>query len=114
MHGGSLTVSNFLHTLIQFLWGLMTIGGEFCRLKFFSQIPSLLKNKSQKKELKQIIKNRYNCLQYQRQSLLIFYFHVFEYCQIWLNVLMHCQLSNIMKLNFFFDGDRSFGEMLYL
>lgn len=66
-------------------------------LKFFSQIPCFLKNKSPKKEVKQIIKNRHTCSQFQRQSL-IFYFHIFEYCQIWLDILMDCQLINIMKL----------------
>jgi hypothetical protein len=43
-------------------------------------------------------KTHHNCLQYER-VLKIWYFHIFEYLQIWLKILMsYHHLSNITKL----------------
>jgi hypothetical protein len=45
-----------------------------------------------------IAKNRHNCYNI-KGCLRLFYFNIFEYCQIWLNVLMDDRhLSNITKL----------------
>jgi hypothetical protein len=49
-------------------------------------------------KINKIAQNRHNCYN-MKGCLRLFYFKKFEYCQIWLNILMDdCHLSNITKL----------------
>jgi hypothetical protein len=80
---------------------LVVIFHHFVKIFFPKNILSqtLFFFKSQKKKFKnKIIKNHHNCLEYKR-LLKIFLFFYFEYCQIWLNMLMdHCLVRNTTKL----------------
>ncbi len=66
------------------------------------EIPCFLeKKKPQKENWKKITKNCQNYLQHERM-LKNFLLSYFEYCQIWLSILMDdCHLSNVTKLGEF-------------